>query len=354
MIATATRNDRRPDASYDEEEGSAPLPRSGEEMNRRITRLHRIALVGAAMVSLLAASPIKPAAETLEDGLALYRTAAPTEQRNLRASVDRLLTEGIDEQLLAELLHRAHQYGADAAVTAVILNHAQQIAEQDLPTQSLFDRYLQGMSKGIPIKRIQMVAEEVEHRLGEAARQIDAVYESPDDPQKRQSRHMAIDHAAYAIGAGVSGGIVGRVLQLALEDEAKIEETGSALITIGVLVSGGIDVERSYEIIETGWKHGFRGVNLEHLGRDLGGLGSLGEGSPDEIIDQILDRIRRMETRDRIFRDLDAMYGRIGEGRHPPGSRPGEDPTQMHGPGGPPENPGRQDDRGHHGGGSGR
>jgi hypothetical protein len=290
----------------------------------------------------------------LENAIALYASALPSEQARLREIVHRAEQLEIHEELLVGLLHRADLIDVDVNELVSILEHAVRVAERDLPSQPLFDRYLQGMAKAIPIGRIRMVAEEVEHRLDVASQTIDAVYGRTADPQQRRSRQVVIDHAAYAIGTGVPSEMIRKTLELVSTDETEVEEAGSPIVTLGLLVSGGMDIELSYEVVETGWSHGFHGDDLERLGRDLGTLGSPGEGPPIEMVHQILARIRGMEMRDQIFRDLDAMHGRIGEGHHPPGSHPGDDPTKMHGPGGPPENPGRQEDRGRRGGGSGR
>lgn len=322
-------------------------------MKRRNRRVHRISWGGIALIALLASSPTEPAADTLEEALGLYASSYPTDQADLREIAVRLQASDLDESLLAELLLRAHQYGADGAETALILRHAADVADRDLPSQPIFDRYLQGMSKGIDLDRIRTVAEKVEQRLGEAAEEIDTVFDRSGDPEQRRHRRIVVDHAAYAIGAGVSRETVHRTLRLAAEEDAPIEDAGSPLVTVGLLVSCGMDGEQSFEFVETGWKHGFRGEDLERLGREIGGLGSPGEGPPPEIVEQILDRIRQMEMHDRIFHELDNLHGRTGEVHHPPGSQPGDDPTQMHGPGGPPENPGHQDDHGHQGSGPG-
>ncbi|MFC1572323.1 hypothetical protein ACFL6M_01870 [Candidatus Eisenbacteria bacterium] len=313
-----------------------------------------VLLVAIPRPILAQAKEISADALNLEEALGLYGSDASSDGKRLRDASERAQSLGIQEDLLTRLLHESFEYGGDGAQTVAILEHTLRVLEQNLPVQLIVDRYLQGMAKGVAFDRIRSVTNALETRLLDAAVEIDVVYMGIDEPESRQDRSTLIDHTAYAFGAGVSKETLRRTLQLVSDSGQGIDAAGAVVVSVGLLVSSGMDPDRSFEVVETGWTHGYRGGDLEHLCHDLGALSSQEKDTSGEVVDQFLNRIRGREDRDRILHDLDAMHGRLGDGHHLPGSRPGDDPTKMHGPGGPPDNPGHQDDRGHHGGGKGR
>jgi hypothetical protein len=262
--------------------------------------------------------------------------------------------------LRGELARRAAQVGLTAEETAGIFKRADRIDALGLPVRPIFDRYLEGLAKGVPLIRIEAVVDQLETRLKDAAERVDAVFPrgrtTPDrttlnrTTPDREGRLALIDHGAYALGVGVSANGIEQAMRLAAEAHQGPDAGVAPVLATGCLVAGGLKFDVSLDLVRTAWTHGYRGPELEKLGRDLGSLGREGEGPPPAVLDKVLGLIRSGADREMVFRNLDMMRGPgpSGPGYHPPGMGPGEDPSQMHGPGGPPENPGHMGPDGRH------
>jgi hypothetical protein len=125
-----------------------------------------------------------------------------------------------------------------------------------------------------------------------------------------------MDHAAYALGVGVPGEALDRSLRLAAAEARPLEAAQAPALAMGVLVASGVETARSWEVVRSAWESGYRGEDLERLGKALGRLSRDGQGPPADVIDQVLAQIGRREGRDRVFDGLDALVGDDGEGRH--------------------------------------
>lgn len=290
---------------------------------------------------------------------ALDRIGATDEQR---ADLIRVAKDAIDRGapagLMTELARRALEKGIGSDVVEDILRRADALALQDLPPRPVLDRCLQGIAKGVPFERIGAVCDQIATQLREAARTVNEVYprasgpaDSERHPADSERRRTVIDHAAYAMGAGIPADILRRSLRLGADDHAPLEESASSVLALGLLASGGIPPEGSLEVVSVAWQHGYRDSDLEKLGCDLGSLGRPGEPPSADVIQGVLAHIRDGEARERVLDDLEALRRTEEMGHQSPGGSPGEDPTHMHGPGGPPEEPdhqGRHMDGGDH------
>jgi hypothetical protein len=268
------------------------------------------------------------AARTTLAGIALVLVLLP-------ASV---LAQG-EPDLRAELRERAVTAGLAEADQARMEQRLVRIQTANLPVRPVLDRYLQGLAKAVPFSRIESVVDLLEARLRDAARRVDDVFPlartGPDSP----ARLALIDDGAYAIGAGVPPAGVAAALRLAAKEQDGPAAAAAPVLAIGCLAASGMAPDRSAEFVREAWERGFRGMELERLGRDVAGLGHPGQGPPSAAIDQLRGMMREGADRDRILHHLDALRGL--EGYRGPGVGPGQDPGQMRGPGGPPHDPGR-------------
>jgi len=245
-------------------------------------------------------------------------------------------------EVRAELVRRAGESGLSAPQTEAILQRADRIDAAGLPVQVVIDRYLEGMARGVPLPRIEAVVDRLEDRLRESARRVDVVFPADPSAPAREMRRSLIDHCAFALSVGVPSDGLEEAMQLASRGKHGLGEGRAPVLAMGCLVAGGLEPAASLDLVRTAWAHGYRGSDLEQLGRELGSLGGAGQGPPPEVVRHVLDSIRSGADRERLFHHLEALCGggSPGRGPHPPGTRPGEDPSEMHGPGGPPQDPG--------------
>ncbi len=297
-------------------------------------------LAGAPTEALASAEAVSP--PTISQALALYG-ASPLagELGECAASAVRL---GADPAALADFIAGAGADNRPDRDLLALLRRAERLAGLRLPVEPVLSRYRQGFAKGIPFARIETVVDGLEARLMEAARYLDETLSAPADHEGQRARLTAIDHGAYALGVGVPGGTVERAIRLAVHERRPVDAAQAPVLALGVMAASGVRPEKCWEVVDAAWRNGYRGEDLERLGRAIGRLSRNGQGAPPEVIDQVLAEIVGHAGRDRLFEGLDALCGE-GSGREgAPGMGTGQDPARDRpGPG-----PGRDQGNGPH------
>ena len=310
---------------------------------RRIEYRGVVALIAAVLLvpAMYAAASASPELRAeLVPSLALYDSA------ELQAATEKAVDRGVDPGQLESLIQGAHSSDLSSDVLVDWVGHVEQLAAKRLPVSPVVSRYLQGLAKHIATSRIGAAVGELESRLDEAAMRIDAVCQVPNDPASQRIRLLTTDHGAHVLGLGVTGQQLNQSISLAWEESHAIEAVEAPILTLGILVASGISADQSMEVVDAAWMHGYRGVNLQRLGKALGRLGREGDGPPAEIVAEVLEMIGNGTSRDRVFRDLDELIG-TGEYRLS-GPVPGDDPTIRRGDptrGGPIDAPNGKDDQ---------
>jgi hypothetical protein len=275
---------------------------------------------------------------------------AATERQWLRTAAREAVRAGADASAVAELLERARERGTDAAWVAGVLEQARRLGASRLPVAPVVDRYLQGLAKGVAPARIDAVASRLEERLRVAARHVDRVFGGRDGMEAVERERLAmIDHAGYALGAGIPDEALAATLEMVAGERLGLGEARGPVIALGCLGAAGLEPGRSRELVRSAWQHGFRGEAIEQLATAIGTVARERHDALPGLVDALLARLERGETRQAILEHLERQRHGDGPGHHPPGSGPGDDPGDMRGPGGPPDDPGHQDPHGHGG-----
>ena len=278
-----------------------------------------------AQARLAEANTAEASQNALTAAVALY--AASPAVRDLAKVSDVAVLNGVKPTQLAEFIARANQgkYPVDRLVIAV--GQLSSIADQDLPVEAVISRYLQGISKNMPPARIDAAVAELRTRLVEAADHIDRAY--PDarhtDPE---ARRLAVDHGAYVIQVGVTKDLLDRSLGLVATEKQPVVELQAPLLTLGLLVSSGIDAGNSLGLVTNAWERGIRGENLELLGKTVGAFARSGQEDPRTVVDQVMRLLDSDLSSDRIIQGLDNLERATREGQLPPGVDPSADPER--------------------------
>lgn len=288
-------------------------------------------------------------APALSEALAAYAFSPLSGELAQRAgSAVRL---GADPATLAEFIAGAGAQNVPDSDVLAALVRAEHLAGSRLPVGPILSRYMQGLAKGIPFARIETVVDGLQTWLVDSARHIDTALPAPADPAGERARLTAIDHGAYALSVGVPQVVLDRSIQLAAKETRPVEAAQAPVLALGVLVASGATPEKSWEVVSAAWRNGYRGEDLERLGKALGRLSRDGQGPPAEVMEQVMAQIRDNAGRDRVFDGLDALYG-DGDGRSTgagPGAGKGQDPARDR----PDNDRGRGDPPGPGGGGHG-
>lgn len=76
---------------------------------------------------------------------------------------------GIEESQLQEIRNRAQQQGLNNQEIAQLIEPAVSLADQNLPSEAVFSKALEGLSKGVPANRITAVLQNIRSATREAA-----------------------------------------------------------------------------------------------------------------------------------------------------------------------------------------
>lgn len=265
------------------------------------------------------------ASNALTASLALY-SASPT-FRDLTRVSDIAVINGVPASQLADFIARANasQYPIDRLLLAV--GQLSSISEQDLPVDAVISRYLQGIAKNVAAPRIDAAVRELHGRLLASAARIDAAYPLArvEDPY---ARRVAVDHGAYAIQVGVSEDLLDQSLQLAIADAHPVTEIQAPLLAMGILVSSGIEADRSLTLVSNAWGRGIRGDDLELLGKTVGSFARNGSEDPGSVVDQVMQMLDSDLSSERILQGLDNLDRATRDGQLPPGVDPSADPDR--------------------------
>jgi hypothetical protein len=274
---------------------------------------------------LLAMTPVGVLAQGVSGAelIAQLQNSAPAGDLDGAVSMARI--HGVPDAALDDLLQRSRERGVDNAVLVSWIQNLDGLVRSRLPLDPVASRYLEGLAKGVPPARIDAAIDRLVARLEQAARYIDAKYPGAKDTESREARLTAIDHTAYVLGLGLNDQYMDRSLAMVLRESDSIRDLNSPILTLGILVSSGISPDKSLEVIDAAWTHGYRGPTLERLGKALGRLGQDGQAPPADLVDQVLRMIGSDAGQENVFREMDNLIGR--DDYQLPGLGPGDDPT---------------------------
>ena len=218
--------------------------------------------------------------------------------------VSRLQALGVEAQGVEMLLSRMDEAGISKESREDQLNRLAALAQSGLPVQPVLNRYLEGFAKRVPLPRIEAVVDKLSTRLAQAAVRVDEASSRAQLEFTPQERLEAIDQACYALGVGVGEDELTRSLDLACLSRAEGYAAHSPLVTMSGLVSAGISSDRSFNVLHTAWDRGYRGRDLELLGRAVAGFDASGEAA-----DMVVDLLVADQSLDAVFQNLETLQG---------------------------------------------
>jgi len=234
---------------------------------------------------------------------------------------------GADPASLAGFLAGAGADGVADRDALAALSRAERLAQSRLPVEPVLSRYLQGVAKGVPFERIESVVDALEVRLADSARRLDAALPRPPTGRKSGPASprwiTALTRSAWGCP---------RPRWIARSGWPPGDPPGRGGPGAGardrVLVASGVNPDKSWDVVLTAWQSGYRGEDLERLGKALGRLSRDGQGAPAEIIDQVLSQIGDHAGREQVFRGAGRPVRRTGRRQRPPGLQKGQDPAR--------------------------
>lgn len=225
---------------------------------------------------------------------------------------------------LAEFDARAAEAGWTEADRLGALARLDALLAAELPARPVLSRYLEGMAKGIPASRIDAATADLAQRLQLGAATVASMHPQRFEAMSPADRNRLIDHAAYALGTGMTPDqLAGSLHNVAAEPEP-LSELDAPILALGMLNGSGLDAGLSQDLVASAWSQGYRGAELERLGLAVVSLGSEGTAPPMEIVREVIDQIDRDVAPAQVFQSLDDLVGRGLDGYRLPEGDPGD------------------------------
>lgn len=105
----------------------------------------------------------------LMSSMLMVSVIAGAQGTELSDLLERAQKLGIEESQLQEIRNRAQQQGLNNQEIAQLIEPAVSLADQNLPSEAVFSKALEGLSKGVPANRITPVLQNIRSATREAA-----------------------------------------------------------------------------------------------------------------------------------------------------------------------------------------
>ncbi len=106
--------------------------------------------------------------------------AVATAQQSLTELIEQARAAGIEQSHVTALQNRAEARGISDDELMNIIRPAIEMAEQNLPYEMVFEKAFEGISKGVPMQRMQPVLTSVRENAGRSAEFVDRWVERPE------------------------------------------------------------------------------------------------------------------------------------------------------------------------------
>ncbi|MDX1637584.1 MAG: hypothetical protein R3281_06430 [Balneolaceae bacterium] len=238
---------------------------------------------------------------------------------------------GIDESMLAELKTRSESRGITQQQLRNILASALELASDNLPSEHIIQKALEGMSKGVPDTRIASVIDRMNQSTRHASQVIDPWMELPrvrqmvnrsgPSGQQTRVRNQMIEASARAITQDVPAESIGRMLEDLNNDVIMDNSSPSdiaAAINILPDLSAGQQPDMARGVVVRALKGGFKGADLQKLPMAVNMAQQRSQIPAAAVLQGVSKQLQAGTPAAQVLQNL--FNGTIGGG--PPGNSP--------------------------------
>ena len=243
--------------------------------------------------------------------------AGALERQALTGRVEAARQAGVPPEDLEIIVTRGLGRGAGAQLLGGLIDIAANTARQGLPSRPVVDRIEQGLSKGVPLERIDAAARRLADGLAGARPVVDGLLAS-GMPPGTGARDAALESVARAGEQGLPPGRVEAIGKAVRAQGRSLDLFERAVRTLSFLAGSGVPEDAAVRIVHDCIDHDLTERGLARLERKVGDMVRRGQ-STDEIV-------RAAEREVREDRGADHDGGRMDRGAgggRDAGGRPG-------------------------------
>ncbi len=238
---------------------------------------------------------------------------------------------GIEQSNLDQLQQRAGQQGLSNDELASLIAPAVSLAEQNLPSDALFNKALEGLSKGISPNRILPVLQNLQSNTVRMAPVVDNWIGKPEVANMLQQnegmeRNAFRNEMIKSVSRGVSAEITSESISALLDevgsDDVMSESSPQSIVTaVGIfaeLPTSAQNPEMSRSLLIRSLKAGFSSSDLQKLPGAMSVAQQRSQLPAASVVEGVANQMRDGIPAQEILKNL--FNGNIGGG--PPGGLP--------------------------------
>ena len=262
--------------------------------------------------------------------LMLFPIMALAQDTGLSATLQDARNAGIESSVLEEIQQRASQRGLSDAELSQLIRPAISLAEQNLPSDAIFTKALEGLSKGVPASRISPVLQSIGNATRRSAPIVDpwiAREEVKNMSQNsgmisQQFRDEMIKSVSKNLQANVPreeiSALLDEVISSGTVNEANAQSIAAAVRVFPELPTTSQNPGMSRAFVIRSLKGGFTSSELQKLPAAMAVAQQRSQLPAQSVIEGISKKMKSGVPANQILQQL--FNGTIGGG--PPGGIP--------------------------------
>ena len=253
-------------------------------------------------------------------------------QETVESLLDRATASGIDQTRITEIRQRFQERGMSDQQFMSIIQPAIDMADENLPYEMIFEKVLEGLSKGVSTQRMTPVLSSIRENASRSARLVDRWMERPEvgqfvergegRMQREQFRNEMVKAGSKAMMQNLDEEILTETLNSVSEGNMdRIKPSGllAAINILSDLPNGPNSASENARLVLRALQSGFEAGDIQKLPAALNMAQRRSQLPAAAVGKGFMEQIERGFPSERILQNL--FNGEIGGG--PPGNVPG-------------------------------
>jgi len=268
-----------------------------------------------AMLALLLTIPVNIFAQETVDGL-----------------LDRAIASGVDQTRITEVRQRVQERGMSDQEFMSIIQPAIDMAEENLPYEMIFEKVLEGLSKGVSTQRMAPVLSAIHENASKSAQLVDRWMQRPEvgqfverdegRMQRDQFRNEMVKAGSKAMMQNIDEELLSETLNNVSEGNMdKIKPSGllAAINILSDLPNGTNSASENARLVLKALQSGFEAGDIQKLPAALNMAQRRSQLPAAAVGKGFMEQLERGFPSERILQNM--FNGQVGGG--PPGNVPG-------------------------------
>ena len=251
---------------------------------------------------------------------------------SLQEVMDQARASGIEQAELQELQQRAQSRGLTDQQLIDIMRPAISLAENNLPSELIIQKALEGLSKGVPANRMQPVLNKLQQSVNQAGPMVEGwaqrqeVQKMVNKPGSGMSEQQFRNEMIKATSRGLANNISQNEIQSLLDEIGSDDitqniEPSNAIASVGVFADLSTSTQQpdvSRSLIVRSLKGGFKTQDMQRLPAAMKVAQQRSELPAASVIEGVARQMKGGIPAKKILQNL--FNGNVGGG--PPGGTP--------------------------------